>query len=139
MFDMSDADSVLFANEAFYRAFAEGDAQAMEQLWSARDDITCLHPGWGPIFGRAEVMASWSAIFASAQMPGIGCLDPRARIHGDVAYVVCFEQLPGGRLAATNLFAREGTVWKMILHQAGPTADGAGPAPGPGGQTGSVH
>jgi len=135
---MSDTDAVLFANEAFYRAFADGDMRAMEQVWAGRDDIACLHPGWGPIFGRSEVLASWKAIMAAgAEAPGILCFDARAQIHGDVAVVVCFEQLPGGRLVATNLFRREGSVWKMILHQAGPTA--AGPGPGSDRPTGAVH
>ncbi len=134
---MPDTDSVLFANEAFYRAFADGDAAAMGQAWAERDDIVCLHPGWGPIFGRADVMASWGAIMAGGEAPGIQCLDARAQIHGDVAVVICFEQLPGGRLVATNLFAREGKLWKMILHQAGPTAAGSGPASE--GPTGPVH
>ena len=109
---MPDTDAVLFANDAFYRAFADGDAVAMGQVWAERDDIVCLHPGWGPIFGRAEVMASWGAIMEGGQAPSIECLDARAQIHGDVAVVVCFEQLAGGRLVATNLFAREGSRWK---------------------------
>jgi len=136
---MSDTEAVLFANEAFYRAFADGDARAMASVWAARDEIACLHPGWGPVFGRDEVLASWSAIFAAPQPPGIACLDARARIHGDAAFVICFEQLPGGRLVATNLFAREGAVWKMIMHQAGPVAAGSGPPPGPGRPTGPLH
>lgn len=134
---MSDTDAVLFANEAFYRAFADGDMRAMDAAWAKRDDVICLHPGWGPIFGRTEVMASWAAVMAAAEQPRIRCLDPRAQIHGAVALVVCFEELPAGHLAATNLFAQEGRFWKMILHQAGPTT--AGPGPRPEGPPGAVH
>ena len=132
---MPDTDAVLFANEAFYRAFAKGDAHAMEQVWSERNDVACLHPGWGPLFGRADVLTSWKAIMAASAPPGIECFDARAQIHGDMAVVICFEQLGGSRLVATNLFAREGSVWKMVLHQAGPTAGGpASEAP-----LGAVH
>ena len=31
---MSDTDAVLFANEAFYQAFADRDEPAMETVWS---------------------------------------------------------------------------------------------------------
>jgi len=132
---MPDTDAVLFANEAFYRAFAAGDTRAMAALWSERHDVACLHPGWGPIFGRADVLASWKAIMAAGAPPGIECIDARVQMHGDMAVVVCFEQLGGGRLVATNLFAREGPVWKMVLHQAGPTAGAPAAAP----PRGAVH
>lgn len=132
---MPDTDAVLFANEAFYRAFAACDARAMAEMWSDSHDVACLHPGWGPIFGRADVLASWQAIMAAGTPPGIECFDARAQIHGDMAVVVCFEQLGGGRLVATNLFAREGRAWKMVLHQAGPTAGG----PAPEQPRGAVH
>jgi hypothetical protein len=35
--------------------------------------------------------------------------------------VICVEHLDGGDLIATNVFAREGTLWKLVHHQAGPT------------------
>ena len=47
---------------------------------------------------------------------------PRAFVLGAVAYVICFEDLDGGYLVATNVFVREGSLWRMIHHQAGPTA-----------------
>ena len=41
-----------FANEAFYLAFASKDMDAMTNVWSARDGIVCLHPGWPLLAGR---------------------------------------------------------------------------------------
>lgn len=118
------ADAVLAANEAFYRAFREGDMPAMQALWAADLAVTCTHPGWRPLSGRAEVMASWAAILTSPERPAIGCVAPRASVLGDVAVVICFEAVEGGFLAATNLFAQEAGRWRMIHHHAGPTREG---------------
>jgi len=119
---VAERDAVLFANEAFYRAFVDRDVSAMETVWSARADIACLHPGWQPLIGRAVVMDSWAAILGNPQSPKIRVRDPQVQVHGDAAVVICYEQLGEDFLIATNLFAREGSVWKLVLHQAGATA-----------------
>jgi hypothetical protein len=119
---MSDADAVLFANEAFYRAFADRDENAMDALWSDTDQVACLHPGWGPLFGRDVVVESWKAIIRNDDSPEILCHDPHAHVYGDTAYVICFEEILDSFLVATNVFVREGRVWKMVHHQAGPTS-----------------
>jgi hypothetical protein len=36
--------------------------------------------------------------------------------------VICFEEIMNTFLVATNVFVREGRVWKMVHHQAGPTS-----------------
>ena len=121
-FAMSDTDAVLFANEIFYRAFAARDETALEDLWSDSEQISCLHPGWGPLFGREEVLSSWVAIIRNPESPEILCHNAHAHVYGDTAYVVCFEEIAGEFLVATNIFVREGRVWKMVHHQAGPTS-----------------
>ncbi|HEY8013978.1 MAG TPA: DUF4440 domain-containing protein, partial [Dongiaceae bacterium] len=40
----------------------------------------------------------------------------------DSAFVICYEEIEGAVLIATNLFVREGRSWKMTHHQAGPVA-----------------
>ena len=55
---MEQNEDVLAANEAFYDAFAAGDMEAMSAIWAKEADVTCLHPGWNPIFGRQEVLDS---------------------------------------------------------------------------------
>ncbi len=119
---MSEIDAVLFANEAFYQAFTERDPEAMDTIWSQSAPVTCLHPGWGPLVGREQVMESWFAIIRNPQSPNIRCLDARAFLYGDTASVICFEVIDGNVLIATNLFVRTGKVWKMTHHQAGPTS-----------------
>ena len=119
---MSDADAILFANEAFYRAFADRDSEAMLELWSRTAPVACVHPGWGALFGYEAVMESWLGIIRNPQSPAILCHDAHARQYGDTAAVICFEEIQGNYLIATNLFIREGRLWKMVHHQAGPTA-----------------
>lgn len=117
-----EQEAVLFANEAFYQAFAARDVSAMDDLWAVGRPIACIHPGWGPLDGRDAVMASWRDILTNPNTPVIACRQPKAYVHGDLAFVICFEEIAGNFLIATNTFVRRGAVWKMIHHQAGPTA-----------------
>lgn len=114
-----DEPVVLFANEAFYLAFAGRDYPAMDAIWSRRPSVTCIHPGWRALIGREAVMKSWRAILDSPDSPRIVCRNAVARVLGDVAYVICCEIISNGVFAATNVFIREDGGWKLIHHQAG--------------------
>ena len=50
-----DHEAVLFANEAFYQAFAARDLAAMEEVWAHHCPVACIHPGWPPLHGRQAV------------------------------------------------------------------------------------
>ncbi len=119
---MSDAEPVLFANEAFYYAFAGGDAAAMDEVWARDVPVACIHPGWNVLTGRDAVMESWRSILGSDGRPAIRSQGARASLYGDVAFVTCYENIGQGYLAATNVFVREDGAWKMVHHHAGPTA-----------------
>jgi ketosteroid isomerase-like protein len=116
----SSPEEILFANEAFYQAFADGDATAMEALWAEDAPVACLHPGWEPLYEREHVIASWRAILQSP--PPIRCLAPRVYDLGDSAFVICWEEVGDQVLIATNIFAREAGQWRIVHHQSGPTA-----------------
>ncbi len=118
----ANREAVLFANDAFYSAFAERDMAAMEELWATEAPVAVIHPGWHALTGREEVMESWKAILEGLNPPNITCHAASAHVCGEVAYVLCYEQVGGGFLVATNLFACEGGAWRMIHHQAGPTS-----------------
>lgn len=116
---MSECDAVLAANLEFYRAFAMRDMAAMEALWARRAPVACLHPGWTALFERAAIMRSWQGILSHPQAPRIACYDERVLCYGEVALVLCEEELDGGTLAASNLFVREDGTWRLAHHQAG--------------------
>ncbi|MEQ8226847.1 MAG: nuclear transport factor 2 family protein [Rhodospirillales bacterium] len=120
---MSDKESILFANDAFYTAFASGDFAQMRDVWADDRDITCIHPGWRPLVGQSDVMDSWATILASGETTDIRCVGAQAFIAGDTAYVTGFERMPGTLLTATNVFVRNGARWRMVHHQAGPCQD----------------
>jgi hypothetical protein len=117
---ISDSDAVLSANLEFYRAFTTRDAVAMDALWARAAPVTCVHPGWTPVTGRAAVLHSWRNILANPESPRVMCHDDRAFLYGDLATVICEEELDGGHLIATNIFVREAGHWRMIHHQASP-------------------
>ena len=120
---MAERDGVLFANEIFYRAFAGGDIAMLDDLWSRKAPVACIHPGWAPLGDRQQVMESWRRILAQDNRPAIECVLPEAYLLGDVAMVICYEKIGDSYLIATNLFRREGQTWKMVHHQAGPVAE----------------
>ena len=117
---MSECEAVLFANDAFYLCFAGEDVDGMDALWASDAPVTCIHPGWEALYGREEVLESWRSIIAGGA-PNIRCREPEVSIYGDFANVICFEEMDGGYLIATNTFVREAGQWKMVHHQAGPT------------------
>ncbi len=116
---MSEHAAVLFANDAFYLAFANQDLAAMDDLWSTDTPVSCIHPGWDPLADRDEVMESWEAILTNPTGTHISCKNPTVRVFGELACVICHEILDQGFLVATNLFVLEDGHWKMIHHQAG--------------------
>ncbi len=106
---------IVSANEAFYAAFRDEDIDAMDRLWAQHAPVACVHPGWPPLIGRDQVMASWRAIMSSGAPP-IRCGVARVLMLGDVAQVVCEEHVGADRVIATNVFVREEGRWAMVHH-----------------------
>ena len=116
---MTDSDAVLAANLEFYRAFAARDLIAMNALWARRAAVACLHPGWTALKDREEIIESWEGILSNPDAPRVACFDEQVLLYGDVALVLCEEELAGGTLAASNLFIREDDEWRIAHHHAG--------------------
>lgn len=116
--EVSRESEVLAVNERFYGAFARQDAEQMSELWAEQDEVSCIHPGWPPIRGRKEVLASWSAIFKHDEPPPIRCESPSVAVHGDAATVMCRERIGNTVLVATNIFVHAGGRWYLAHHHA---------------------
>jgi ketosteroid isomerase-like protein len=143
---MSDDDepvrAVLAANSALYDAFEAADLDLMEAVWldgPHAEDVICVHPGWPPLRGRAQVLRSWAMIMANTTNISFVLTDVDATVDGEVAVVTCAENiltgmpegaqestalasaaLSGGRVAATNLFRRTESGWRLWVHHASP-------------------
>ena len=114
---MTGEADILAANAAYYRAFRMGDDALMGRVWHD-GAITCVHPGWPPIHGRAAVLASYRGIMSNPNQPEVACQEEQVFVTGEVARVMCVEAVSGVRLIATNLFLLSGGQWRMIHHQA---------------------
>ena len=119
---MTDNDAVLAANLEFYRAFAERDFAAMERLWASRAAVACTHPGWAPLTEREDIIESWRGILANPDSPRAACHDEVVFLWGEVAMVICEEELPENTLTATNIFVREDGAWRIAHHHSSPVA-----------------
>ncbi len=119
-FDDDERDAVLAANRAFYKAFNDRDAAAMEMIWAPSGAVICLHPGQQALHGRAEIMASWRAIMKHPEAPRVRCTEEWVVGRPGLALVICREILPNGQLMASNLYVRTSDGWHMTSHHSGP-------------------
>jgi ketosteroid isomerase-like protein len=136
---MSDDDTIIAANAAFYAAFASGDFAALAGLWADEDTISCIHPGWPAIIGRAAVIGSWRDILKNPQRPQIVCAEPNAIVDADQGRVLCIELVEGTPLAASNHFKRIDGDWRLVHHQSSPIAQFLGETDDPADPGRSVH
>jgi ketosteroid isomerase-like protein len=116
------------ANAHFYRALAELDIEAMEEVWRHEDWVVCVHPGWPMMTGWAGIQESWMRIFENTKMMNVSPEDVSVRVDGNVAWVSCIENistfydagLQSSYAQATNVFQRVDGAWKMVVHHASP-------------------
>lgn len=116
-----DNVALLAANAAYYRAFAARDLARMEALW-ADEGVTCVHPGWPALIGRAPVIASYRDIFRNPSQEAVTARDEKSLIDGADGRVFCVEEVGGGLLLATNWFRLVEGSWRLLHHQASPLA-----------------
>lgn len=116
---MMTEETALFANDAFYAAFRDGDYPAMAALWAQDAKQCCLHPTWEPLFGRQAILAAWRELLVGP--PPIEYVTPYVISTQSMATVFCYEKIEQAYLAATNVFVMEEGRPRMVLHQAAPT------------------
>jgi ketosteroid isomerase-like protein len=120
--------TVLTANEAFYRAFEKKNLDAMSALWSQGTGSLCVHPGREAIRGWDEIRASWEKIFRNTNYLEVETEIIRVEVNGNLAYVVLTEtvlQVMGGRRVkgqsiATNVFECMAQKWYLVHHHGSP-------------------
>jgi ketosteroid isomerase-like protein len=125
---MAVEEAVLAANERFYQAFDSLDVKEMERVWSTEGYVQCIHPGWGPLSGWADVRDSWVRIFNNTSAMHFTPHILHVSVNGDLAWVVCVEAIQSrhgdreqeNQVLATNLFEQRDGRWLMIHHHASP-------------------
>lgn len=121
-----DADSlaVLAANQRFYDAHEGRDFAAMEAVCERSDRAVCIHPGWPILRGWTAVGDSWRRILAGPGRNQFILTNESVVVVGDLAWVTLDENLvqggATGTVAATNMFARHGGDWLLVLHHGSP-------------------
>lgn len=139
----ADALAVSAANRSFYEAFESRDLDRMSDVWEHTDRVECVHPGWAPLRGWAKVSASWFALLSGPQHLQFIVTEVAVRVVGDVAWVTCHENLLDGAhtqtVAATNVFVRTSSGWKLSLHHGSPILGRAEVVDGGAGEDGAGH
>jgi SnoaL-like domain len=124
---MTPLETSLSAENAFYRAFEQGDLEQMMSVWALGVEINCIHPLGTVLSGAPAIRASWVEIF-QAQLPRKVEVERVNLIQTpDLAIHTVFETivLPLHRqrlppLLATNIYRRIEASWRMVLHHASP-------------------
>lgn len=109
------------AEIAFYEAIERGDLQALSRVWSLDDNIVCIHPGANRIEGRAQVLESFSDMFAQSPSIGFSISDALQTESDGLAIHLVREEIElDGQLVSvmvsTNIYHLEDGGWRMLLH-----------------------
>lgn len=119
---------LLAVNRRFYEALESMDMEMMGEVWSAGAPVSCIHPGWTPIYGKEEVMASFAEIFEGVGGLSFGLREVHASTVGATAWITLVEDIEEQRdgqvvrasAMATNIFVREPAGWRLVHHHAAP-------------------
>ncbi|MGK7952448.1 MAG: nuclear transport factor 2 family protein [Xenococcaceae cyanobacterium] len=128
MTDLSDKETVLAANQAFYHAFSNRDLKSMRLLWWQGATSLCIHPGGRVLKGWESIETSWESIFKNTDSLEIDIEVIKVEIDRSLAYVVVGEtvlQSSRGRSLkaqsiATNLFQKMAQKWYLVNHHGSP-------------------
>ena len=126
--DTHTLDSLLAANERFYRTFEALDYPAMARCWEQSERVFCVHPGWAPLRGRRPVLESWARVIENTETIHFDLSGAEATLSGDVGIVTVFEAISStvgqerhsSGVVATNLFGwdEKASLWKLFHHHA---------------------
>jgi ketosteroid isomerase-like protein len=119
------------AEAAFYEALERGDLDAMMEVWSDDDEVSCIHPGGPRLTGYEQVREIWAQIFKSGQRLQVhlsdevivsGMMFSVHSLHENILVRGEGGGIAGARrvVVATNVFLRAGSGWRMVLHHGSP-------------------
>ena len=114
---------------AFYDALQRADLDAMMEVWSEDDEVSCIHPGGARITGYEQVRENWSRIFKSGQRLQVSLSDQVVvsgmmlslhSLHENILATGAQFAAGGTRsiVVTTNVYLRASGGWRMVLHHA---------------------
>ena len=113
------------AGIALYQAFTGKDIERMAAIWSRSPYARCIHPGWDPVIGWAEIRQSWVDIFRSIEEIAFELTDMHVEVSGRTAWInlLAFAQVKTEEegefttiVAATTIFEESEGQWLIVLH-----------------------
>ena len=118
------------AEAAFYEALQRADLDAMMEVWTDDEEVSCIHPGGTRITGYEQVRENWAQIFKSGQRLQVQLSD-QVIVSGMMLSLHSLHENilvlggPGGAGArslviTTNVYLRSAGGWRMVLHHASP-------------------
>jgi ketosteroid isomerase-like protein len=119
------------AEAAFYEALERADLDAMMEVWSEDDEVSCIHPGGPRLSGYSQVRENWAQIFASGQRLQVhvsdqvvvsGMMMAVHSLHENILVRGAQGVAEGARsvVIATNVYLRSANGWRMVLHHGSP-------------------
>lgn len=127
------------AEEAFYDAMQRGDLEGMLALWVDDEDAVCVHPSGARLVGLRAIRASFEEIFAQG---GVDVRPTEARVHLGAMIAVhnLVEKIVvSGRMGteivecvATNVYLKDASGWRIVVHHSSPAGESAEPEAGAG-------
>ncbi|MHB8454389.1 MAG: YybH family protein [Acidiferrobacterales bacterium] len=113
------------AEDAFYRAFAATDLDAMMAVWADDDTVSCVHPDGPRLDGRSAIRRSWQLIFEGTTGVRFVLANTRYMHDAELAVHLVHEHIQVQRAAglqtaviATNVYSLTKYGWRMVLHHA---------------------
>lgn len=119
------------AETAFYAALERADLDAMMEVWSEDDEVSCVHPGGPRLTGYEQVRENWAQIFKSGQRLQVqltdqvivsGMMFSLHSLHENILVRGAQGEAGGARsiVVTTNVYLRSGSGWRMVLHHGSP-------------------
>ena len=126
---VSEVELVKAASDRFYvalDALCKGEPALMVEAWHHSPRATISHPMGEWAEGWDQIHATWLELAKVISDGGVVLRGLKIFVYGDIAYTTAVEEADivlGGRRASwsanvTNIFHREGGVWKIIHHHA---------------------
>lgn len=129
-----DIAAIETVNQAFYTAIEDADLDKMTEIWAEdtlEGRVSCVHPGWSMLAGRAEVLRSWALIMANTTYIQFVLTDVQTTVLGDLAVLTCVENIltageegessfAAGKVVASNVYVRSGRGWRLWMHHGSP-------------------